>query len=113
MSAFRAVTYSFAKIFYLHINPLNTGFVEQIVSPVNSTCRISISDCVTGIRHMPHAHTRLPGLECGICLSVHGLAMPADQQTDHTGSRSHVIALSPVICRLLPAEIEIFAHICV
>ena len=29
--------YSSAKIFYLHLNPLNMGFVEQIVSPVIST----------------------------------------------------------------------------
>lgn len=31
------VNYSFAKIFYLHLNPLNTGFVEQNVSLINST----------------------------------------------------------------------------
>ncbi len=36
-SSFDTINYSSAKIFYLHLNPLNMGFVEQIVSPVNST----------------------------------------------------------------------------
>lgn len=46
------LNYSSAKIFYLHLSPLNAGVAEQIVSPINST--YAKDDRLTDQLAIPH-----------------------------------------------------------